>query len=250
MKNKSNLSINSCIIIPCYNEEKGLPKQEYIRFIENSKDILICFVNDGSSDNTLTLLENLKDNYPTKVDVVSYSKNVGKAEAIRTGINFCQTNYNYNYIAYLDADLATTLEECYSMTTYFNDKIEFVFGSRIKRIGANIDRKKSRFLIGRTIATVISMILKLPVYDTQCGCKLFTKDLAEKVFVAPFISKWLFDVEIINRIIQIYGREVVLSKMIEIPLKSWIEKGDSKVKTSYMFKLWIDLYKISRLVKS
>jgi glycosyltransferase involved in cell wall biosynthesis len=250
MKNKSTLSINTCIIIPCYNEEKGLPINEYTNFIENSHDVLLCFVNDGSSDNTLTVLENLKNTYPSKVEVVSYSKNVGKAEAIRTGMKYCYTNYNYKYIAYLDADLATTLEECYSMRSYFNDEIEFVFGSRIKRIGANIDRKKSRFLIGRIIATAISTILKLPVYDTQCGCKLFTKNLADKVFIAPFISKWLFDVEIINRIIEIYGRNNVLNKMMEVPLKSWIEKGDSKVKTSYMFKLWIDLYKISRLVKS
>jgi len=250
MKNQPIPSINTIIIIPCYNEEKGLPIKEYTHFIERSKDILLCFVNDGSSDNTQLLLEELRSKYPTKVTVVSYQKNIGKAEAIRTGMHYCITTFDFKYIAYLDADLATSLEECASMTTYFNTSITFVFGSRIKRIGANIDRKKSRFLIGRVIATVISIILKLPVYDTQCGCKLFTKDLAEKVFTEPFISKWLFDVEIINRIIQIYGRDNVLNKMIEIPLKSWVEKGDSKVKTSYMFKLWIDLYRIYRLAKS
>jgi len=250
MKNQPIPSINTIIIIPCYNEEKGLPLDEYIHFIEKNAGVLLCFVNDGSSDNTQLVLEKLKNKYPTKITVVSYQKNVGKAEAIRTGMHYCNATFRFKHIAYLDADLATSLEECVSMTTYFTNTISFVFGSRIKRIGANIDRKKSRFLIGRIVATVISMILKLPIYDTQCGCKLFTKELAEKVFTEPFISKWLFDVEIINRIIQIYGRDHVLNKMIEIPLKSWIEKADSKVKTSYMFKLWIDLYRISRLVKS
>jgi len=240
---------NTCIVIPCYNEEKGLSLTEYENFLHKNFDVILNFVNDGSSDNTLLVLENLKNKYPNYVHVISYEKNKGKAEAVRFGVQYSLEHIDFNYIAYLDADLATSLEECSEMTQNFKDEITFVFGSRIKRVGANIERKRSRFLIGRVIATAISTILKLPVYDTQCGCKVFTKELAKEVFTKPFISKWLFDVEIFQRIMEIYGRKKSLEKMIEIPLKSWIEKGDSKVKATYFFKLWIDLFRISQLSK-
>ncbi len=248
MNNQPNVKKNVCIVIPCYNEEKGLIIEKYSHFIEENKNVLICFVNDGSTDNTLEILEGLKNNYPKHVVVHNLVKNAGKAEAIRNGMHFCKENHPFDYIAYLDADLATSLEECLAMTHYLNNKITFVFGSRIKRIGAVIERSYYRFFVGRIIATSISYILKLGVYDTQCGCKVFSKELATAVFKEPFISKWLFDVEIFDRIIKFYGRAKVLEKMIEVPLIKWIDAGDSKVKTSYFFKLWIDLYKINKIV--
>ena len=247
MNNQPDVKKNVCFVIPCYNEEKGLNIEKFSHFIEENKDILICFVNDGSTDNTLEIIEGLKDNYPKQVVVHNLAKNAGKAEAIRNGMHFCNENHHFDYIAYLDADLATSLEECLAMTHYLNNKIAFVFGSRIKRIGAVIERSYYRFFVGRIIATSISYILKLGVYDTQCGCKVFSKELATAVFKESFISKWLFDVEIFDRIIKFYGRDKVLEKMIEVPLVKWIDAGDSKVKTSYFFKLWIDLYKINKI---
>jgi len=249
MNNQPNVKKNVCIVIPCYNEEKGLIIEKYSRFIEENQEILICFVNDGSTDNTLEIIEGLKTRYPNQVVVHNLVKNVGKAEAIRNGMHFCNENHQFDYIAYLDADLATSLEECLSMTSYLNDNIRFVFGSRIKRIGAVIERNYFRFLVGRIIATSISYILKLDVYDTQCGCKVFSKELATVVFKDAFVSKWLFDVEIFDRIIKFYGRDKVLKKMMEVPLVKWIDAGDSKVKTSYFFKLWVDLYQINKIVK-
>lgn len=241
---------NVCIVIPCYNEEKGFATEKYGRFIEENQEVLICFVNDGSSDNTLKTLENLRNDFPKQVVVHSLAKNVGKAEAVREGMHFCNENHQFDYIAYLDADLATSPEECLAMTQYLNNKITFVFASRIKRIGAVIERSYYRFFVGRIIATGISYILNLGVYDTQCGCKVFTKELASAIFKQPFISKWLFDVEIFDRIIKFYGRDRVLEKMMEVPLVKWSDAGDSKVRTSYFFKLWVDLYRINKIVNS
>jgi len=248
MNNLPSVKKNVCIVIPCYNEEKGLIIEKYSRFIEENPAILICFVNDGSTDNTLEIIEGLKKGFPNQVVVLNLPKNVGKAEAIRNGMHFCNENHPFDYIAYLDADLATSLEECLEMTSYLNNKITFVFGSRIKRIGAVIERSYFRFVVGRIIATSISSILKLEVYDTQCGCKVFSKELAEEVFKKSFVSKWLFDVEIFDRIIKFYGRAKVLKKMMEVPLLKWIDAGDSKVKTTYFFKLWVDLYQINKIV--
>tara|TARA_R110001592_G_scaffold27338_23_gene101255 strand:+ start:2424 stop:3200 length:777 start_codon:yes stop_codon:yes gene_type:complete len=243
------LKKNICIVIPCYNEEKRLPQLAYENFLRLNSETLICFVNDGSSDNTLGVLETLQTEFTDNIAIISNPKNLGKAESVRNGMHFCNENFNFNFIAYLDADLSTSLEECASLTKYLKDSITFAFGSRIMKIGSVIERRPYRFLTGRIIATIISLILKLKVYDTQCGCKIFTKELSAHVFKKPFISKWLFDVEIFYRIILVYGRDKVLNRMLEIPLKRWIDVGKSKVKISFFLRLWVDLYLIHKTYK-
>lgn len=238
------------IVIPCYNEEKGLSFIEYGTFLDNSHDAMICFVNDGSTDNTLGVLNTIRKKHPNQVHIVSLLKNSGKAEAVRTGINYCNQNFNHKYIGYLDADLATSLEEFMDITLYLKGEVVFCFGSRIRKIGSIIERQNSRFIIGRIIATFISQVLNLKVYDTQCGCKAFTKEVSELLFKKEFISKWLFDVEIFFRMMIIFGKEKAIQIMHEAPLKSWVEKGNSKVKPTYFFKLWLDLYQISKNYKS
>jgi glycosyltransferase involved in cell wall biosynthesis len=240
---------NTSIVIPCYNEEKGISNSEYSNFLENNPETLICFVNDGSTDNTLGVLNVLKAKHDAQIHILSLEKNSGKAEAVRAGINYCNQNFQHQFIGYLDADLATTLEEFIDLRNYLTGEIVFSFGSRIRKIGSTIERENSRFLIGRVVATVISNILDIKVYDTQCGSKLFTKEISEELFQKEFISKWLFDVEIFYRMIHLFEREKAITKMHEVPLKLWVEKGDSKVKFTYGFKLWFDLYKISRNYK-
>jgi len=240
---------NTSIVIPCYNEEKGISNSEYSNFLENNPETLICFVNDGSKDNTLGVLNVLKAKHDAQIHILSLEKNSGKAEAVRAGINYCNQNFQHQFIGYLDADLATTLEEFIDLRNYLTGEIVFSFGSRIRKIGSTIERENSRFLIGRVVATFISNILDIKVYDTQCGSKLFTKEISEELFQKEFISKWLFDVEIFYRMIHLFEREKAITKMHEVPLKLWVEKGDSKVKFTYGFKLWFDLYKISRNYK-
>ena len=165
------------------------------------------------------------------------------------GVIFCNKTYQHQYIGYLDADLATTLEEFIDLRNYLKGGIVFSFGSRIRKIGSIIVRENSRFLIGRVVATFISIILDIKVYDTQCGSKLFTKEISEQLFQKEFISRWLFDVEIFYRMIHLFGKEKAIKKMVEVPLKLWVEKGDSKVKLTYGLKLWFDLYEIQRKYK-
>jgi glycosyltransferase involved in cell wall biosynthesis len=238
-----------CIVIPCYNESTRLPVNEFITFLKNNSDTFICFVNDGSKDATIKILEQIKESCKENTHIVSYLKNMGKAEAVRRGMQYCSANLAYNDIAYLDADLSTSLAECVDISKYLNDKIDFCFGSRIMKVGSVIERSFKRFLIGRVIATAISNTLDIKVYDTQCGCKVMKKELSENLFKEPFVSGWLFDVELFARMVKIYGRPNCLSKMIEVPLLKWIDKGESKVKLTYAFRLWFDLYTIKRKYK-
>lgn len=246
MKKRSSIENSLCIVIPCYNEEKHFQRARYLHFLDYHPEVLLCFVNDGSNDRTKDVLESLGSLFPQQVDVVSNKRNMGKAEAVRSGFMHCYIHHRYTHIAYLDADLSTSLWECAGLTAYFDGNISFVFGSRIMKMGSTIIRNQYRFMIGRFLAGIIGHLLQLKVYDTQCGCKLFTRELSKMVFEGTFTSRWLFDVEIFHRLIHIYGREEVLNRTAEIPLQQWIDYGNSKVRLSYFPKLWIDLYKIRK----
>ena len=237
-----------CIVIPCYNEATRMPARDIISFMELHPLIQVCFVNDCSSDSTGNVLQSIRDLFPERILIENHIRNKGKAESVRTGVLSSLSHFQFKYIGYFDADLSTPLEECYRLKDSLAAKqnLEFSFGSRLAIIGSKIERKLYRHLFGRVIATFISNILGLKVYDTQCGAKLFTRELAGKVFTDPFISTWLFDVEIFARIIHLAGREKVEDIMIETPLMTWVDKGGSKIELSYAMKVFFDLYRIKR----
>ena len=236
---------NLAIVIPCYNEYARLPADEFRRFMNGRRDVTLCMVDDASVDATPMLLRELQAEFPEQILLLQQSENRGKAEAVRKGILHCHELDIAPNLAYLDADLATSLEECVSLLAYLNGK-SFVFASRILRVGSVVERKFSRFLIGRVVATTISNILGLKVYDTQCGCKVLKSTLAPLLFEQPFRSRWLFDVELFSRMLAYYGPDKAVSLMEEVPVKRWVDRGDSKVRLSYFFRMWKDLWLIRR----
>ena len=235
------------MIIPCFNEVQRIDKQAYINFLKHTPDANLVFSDDGSTDNTISVLKEIKASHENCVHVYVSNRNHGKAEAIRSAVLYLKTqNLKPSKIAYIDADLAVSLEECYALSKNLNDKIHFAFGSRISKVDNTIIRSSFRHYSGRMVSTVISNILGVAIYDTQCGCKIFKSDLAFKVFENPFISKWLFDVEIFFRIINLYSKTELKHIAREIPLESWIDVGGSKVKLSYFFRMWYEFYLIKK----
>ncbi|NJM15510.1 MAG: hypothetical protein HC896_09200 [Bacteroidales bacterium] len=120
-------------------------------------------------------------------------------------------------------------------------------GSRIKRLGTSINRKSYRHYLGRLFATAAAKILRLGVYDTQCGAKLFHVSIID-IFNGPFVTKWLFDVELLARINKQFP-EVFSGKFIEYPLAAWEDVSGSKLKFSYYFKVPIELWRIHKKYK-
>lgn len=231
-------------IIPCYNEEKRINLDAFGSFLSSKEETYsFLFVNDGSKDNTAGLIESFCENR-ANAELLNLKKNVGKAEAIRSGV-LSANSEKYNYIGYFDADLATPLNELVRLTTLSEEKSHalFLMGSRIKILGITvIKRKLSRHYIGRIFATIVSNLLQLPVYDTQCGAKLIKSELAKEIFMEPFSSKWLFDVELLFRIKKVHPDYA--TKVVEMPLNKWEDIAGSKIKMSYYLKAPIDLLRI------
>ena len=102
--------MKTVVVVPCYNEARRLPQQEFLDFAQQHDDIEFLFANDGSRDNTLEVLQQLCQQHAC-LHVLDIQPNGGKAEAVRKGmLHAAQTMYP-NYICFWDADLATPLYE-------------------------------------------------------------------------------------------------------------------------------------------
>ena len=137
----------------------------------------------------------------------------------------------FAFIGYWDADLSTPLGECARLLAQFDVKAEhaLAMGSRVKRLGSDIERNAVRHYLGRVFSTLASLLLDLPVYDSQCGAKVFRAELADVLFGEPFATKWIFDVEILARLRNHLGRAGFLNATVEVPLDQWRDVGGSKL---------------------
>ncbi len=244
--NLETKSLQYGIIVPCYNEEKRLPYADFLRFAQAHPEVLICFVDDGSKDKTLAVLQGLQLESPSNICVYPVPQNGGKAEAVRQGMLYVYQNFNLKLLGFLDADLATAPEEWLQMAEY---KLKYprygaIVGSRIQRLGADINRDDNRSQVSNIIKKFIRILLKASFQDTQCGAKIFQKNLIPFLFGQPFMTPWLFDVEIFLRLQEKFGKTTLQKGVLEFPLMHWTEVGDSRLKLKHTIKIPIQLLKL------
>jgi len=236
------------IVIPCYNEEKRLDRTAFEQFAAEAPEVSFVFVDDGSVDGTRRILEELADRLSDRASVVAYEKNSGKAEAVRRGVNRA-LEHQPTYVGYWDADLATPLDVIpkFSGLLDSNPQLQMIMGARVQLLGRRIERSALRHYAGRLAATTISRVLRLRVYDTQCGAKLFRSDAARDLFGEPFRTRWIFDAEIIARLIARLGAHSHLTArdvVYEYPLHTWMDVRGSKVGPSDYLRAAVDLFRI------
>ncbi len=241
----------TALIVPCYNEEKRLQKERFTEFVLLHSDIDLWFVNDGSTDNTLGVINELSQLYPDRIHVYSLPQNRGKAEAVRLSFLHVVGEEKYNYIGFIDADLSAPLSQALLLLKIMKKReLLLVTGARVKLVGSEIERNVFRYYIGRIFTTYYDTLLRLSNYDTQCGLKMFDRSVVKHIFEKPFLSKWLFDVEIFLRIQHLLGREGYHKKVKEVPLSIWKETGGSKLKLTDFLKAPFEILKIYREYRS
>jgi glycosyltransferase involved in cell wall biosynthesis/ActR/RegA family two-component response regulator len=234
------------IVIPCYNEESRLLKNDFLKFIDQNTGYHLCFVNDGSTDNTLGVLNKLKEERENNISVYDCKVNGGKAEAVRLGMLYLNQFEELDYLGFLDADLSTDLLDFDALvTTIENSNYKIVSGSRIPRMGANISKDTFRGIISSTINFIICKILEMDFRDTQCGAKIFAKDIIKIAFKDKFVTKWLFDVEIFVRMKNHFKLEKAKQLLCEKPLKRWVHVDGSKLSFKDSLKIIFQLGKIA-----
>jgi glycosyltransferase involved in cell wall biosynthesis len=250
MASRDIVQSSAALVVPCYNEAGRLRLGDFEAFLSAPQTrAVLVFVNDGSRDNTLDILQRLRSAYPDRAQVLNMPQNSGKAEAVRTGICHCLSQ-DFTFAGFWDADLATPLHAAGDFLALLDaePRLDMVFGSRVKLLGRRVERKPARHYIGRFFATAVSAVLALPVYDTQCGAKVFRlTPQIRSVFREPFLSRWIFDVEIIARYIQAVGSSASAAERIfEFPLHEWKDISGSKLATFDFVKAAYDLLRIQR----
>jgi dolichyl-phosphate beta-glucosyltransferase len=243
------LSARCCLVVPCYNEAARLDVEGFRSYLATVPTVHLLFVDDGSRDDTIGVLNRVCAGFGDRAFVLRRPANQGKAEAVRAGVVHALRGSSYEFVGFWDADLATPLNSVARFLQVFENHpgIEMVFGSRVQLLGRHVQRSAVRHYLGRVFATAVSTVLRMPIYDTQCGAKLFrVTSSTPQVFAERFISKWVFDVEIIARYLNLYRADSrLLDKAIyEYPLERWIDVAGSKVRPFDFLTAFVDVVKI------
>ena len=168
-----------------------IPQKCYLYFRHRIEDILkesmipgeIIYIDDGSKDNTFEVLK--KENQK----VYSLSRNYGKYAAIEYGIPYCQ----YDTILMLDADIKLSLNTL--MITYeYRKTYPVMIGCRFYPL-SDKDKKLYRKLLSICGHFVSKNIFKLPYLDTQCGYKMFSKEIYNQIKTPMLCKRYLWDME-------------------------------------------------------
>lgn len=245
---KNQIIQTNCIgvVIPCYNEELRLLGDDFKAFINSNLGYHLCFVNDGSKDKTLEVLEKLRVGHEDHISIYNCEKNGGKAEAVRLGMLHLAKQDQFDYIGFLDADLSTDFEDFHDLVKVIStSNYSLVSGSRMARMGADITKESARAIISKIINLIIRKTIGMEFNDTQCGAKIMSRDVIDKTFQTKFLTKWLFDVEIFMRMKKVYGDEETKKIVCEQPLKRWIHADGSKLSFKDSLKIVFQIGQIA-----
>lgn len=135
---------------------------------------------------------------------------------------------------------------CWQLDSHVD--LHAVIGSCVRMLGRKIERTPMRHYLGRVFATAASVVLSLPVYDTQCGAKVFRANEHLATIQERFRSRWAFDVEILSRLTGVTARNAdsIASGIYEYPLPSWVHVGGSRLRPWDYLRVASDLLLIWR----
>ena len=210
------------IVIPAFNEEKRINKSlsetnAYMSDFGMEYEIIV--VDDGSSDGTSKIVENMATKFPN-VRSIRYGKNMGKGHALRTGVLASQGGV----VLVMDADMSTPMNELRKLMPYLADgRFDIAIGSRALAL-SEIIRKQPwwRQAMGKMFNKIVKVLLMGDFEDTQCGFKLFKGEIARTLFREAKINRFAYDVEILARALR-KGFSI-----IEVPIR-WLNSPESKV---------------------
>ena len=161
-------------VVPVFNEEESL-----VHFYDALMDVApsldksfeIIFVDDGSTDRSLEILQSLAK-HGQHVKVFSFRRNLGKAEALTFGFMKAEGDY----IVTLDADLQDKPSEIHKLLAKAKEGVEVVCGWRKDR-----KDKSKMVIISKMFNGLMGYFFGLDIHDYNCGLKLYTKEAAKSL---------------------------------------------------------------------
>jgi glycosyltransferase involved in cell wall biosynthesis len=212
---------NCSIVIPAFNEEAAI-KNTVNRALESNPEAELILVDDGSTDGTWALMEELK--ICRDVRAFRHIKNRGKAHALKTGYLHATTNA----IVTIDADLTYQPESIPSLIEKFGQGYDMVVGTRFKN-GFPKNASVLKSLANVTGSFIASLILHKRITDLSSGLRVINKKVA---FLEVKAHNLEYEAELTSR--------VITNRMLyaEVPITVGERVGDSKlrfIKNCYLF---------------
>ena len=209
------------LIIPAHNEALRLPPvlESYTRYYGDryGADVEIIVVVNGSTDNTLGVISAYAGTHPI-VSVINEPLQVGKGGAVMLGLRQAKGDL----IGFVDADGSTSPEAYHELVENIGDA-GCIIASRWMK-GSVVEPKQplSRRLASRIFNFMVNLFFGFRVHDTQCGAKLFRREVIDAVLPEIGITKWAFDVDMLF-CTRLHGFRIV-----EIPTV-WRDAAGSKI---------------------
>ena len=221
------------IIIPAYNEEQRIctSVSEVLAYFRNkTKDFEVIVVDDGSTDDTVGKARRAAAG-DQRVKILNLETNRGKGAAVREGMIASRGAR----VLLTDADLSTPLAELPRLEEALDEGFGIAIGSRGMK-GSSLVRRQPlvREMAGKAGNLFIRLLCPAlwQYSDTQCGFKLFTGEIARRIFALQLLERFGFDVEVLY-LARRRGYTVA-----EVPV-IWAHNTGSKVKpTDYMYTMF------------
>ena len=224
--------MSTLLTVPCFRESERLPAflPELCREMMRLGTVEILVVDDGSgaaeTAATRTLVEQLRPNHPCLRPLLELPENLGKGGAVYAG--WAHASSDADWLGFVDADGSCSPAETarlirLAQASSPTPSAPALFASRVKMLGRHVERQFKRHLIGRIYATLVSELLGIPVYDSQCGLKLVPRPAYTAVADHLSIHGFAFDVDLLTALLD-HGTPVH-----EVPI-DWVEVPGGKVR--------------------
>ncbi len=209
------------VIIPAYNEDRRLPHTlavvlNYLKSRFETFELIV--VDDGSYDHTADFVDDFA-NENSEVRLISYVPNQGKGHAVRVGMLAASGDL----VLFDDADGSSPIDELEKLMDSIKNGADIAIGSRAKPDDTRtVNALAYRKYLGNTFNLIVQSLLLPGIYDTQCGFKLFKKEMAHDIFSVTRLNRFAFDVEVL------YIARLRRYKVSEVPI-NWTNVEGSKV---------------------
>lgn len=217
------------IVIPLFNEAKGVERcvSEVQKVLRTLPDTVLITVNDGSKDQTFSIIQKLQKQYSKTMIVVNHVQNKGYGAALQTGIQTA-AKYKAQYTLFMDSDL-TNPPAC---IPFFYKKIPLNFdcikATRFNKGGKMKGVPAYRQLLSHTANIFARLCFQLPIHDCTNGFRMVKTSLLQQI---PYTRN---DFSIIVE--ELYYLKKMKVTFVEIPTILTNRTG-SKSNFSYSFPL-------------